>query len=115
MFAAVGFYRAGQANITLPFSPAAEKWGTGAAGEETGAVVDEFSARIDAFAARLSLSEREKEVLTETLHGQSRAGVAEKLYLSPDTVKYHLSRIYQKAGVNSRQALVALVEKESIK
>ena len=76
---------------------------------------DEFSARIDAFATRLALSDREKEVLTETLHGQSRAGVAQKLFLSPDTVKYHLSRIYQKAGVSSRQELVAMVEKEPIK
>ena len=113
VFAIIAFYLTSQGNVS-PSSAEAFKRVLTSVGEEPTPPVDEFHARIDAFATRLALSEREKDVLTETLHGQSRAGVAKKLYLSPDTVKYHLSRIYLKAGVNSRQELVALVEKEKL-
>lgn len=70
--------------------------------------------RAEAFCERLQLSQRECEVLVETLHGHNRASVAEKLGLSPDTVKHYLSRIYLKAGVSSKQELVSLVESEHV-
>lgn len=71
-------------------------------------------ARAEVFSDRLQLSQREREVLIETLHGHNRASVAEKLCLSPDTVKHYLGRIYLKAGVSSKQELVSLVESESV-
>lgn len=71
--------------------------------------------RIDAFATRLQLSDREREVVAELLHGKSRAAIARQLNLSPDTVKYHLGRVYLKAGVNSKQELVDMIEREPLK
>lgn len=75
---------------------------------------DAFSERVERFSARLQLSDREREVMVEALHGYSRVGIAEKLCLSPETVKSYLGRVYRKAGVNSKQELVALVEKEDL-
>lgn len=85
-----------------------------ALGDEVGLGGDDFSLRLEAFSARLRLSQREKEVLLETLHGQSRASVAKKLCLSPETVKDYLGRVYLKAGVSSKQAIIALVEDEPL-
>ena len=60
----------------------------------------------------MQLSDREREVLVETLRGQSRAAVGRKLYLSPDTVKNYLHRIYSKAQVGSRQELIELIDRD---
>lgn len=76
--------------------------------------IDEFSLRFEAFSSRFQFSQREKMVLLETLHGYNRTSIAEKLCISPETVKSYLSSIYLKAGVNSKQALVALVEEEPL-
>jgi two-component system nitrate/nitrite response regulator NarL len=54
-----------------------------------------------------SLSRREREILAITAEGKSAAEVADRLYLSPATVKTHLQRIYQKLGVSDRAAAVA--------
>ena len=48
------------------------------------------------------LSEREAEVLRLTARGLTTAAIAERLYLSPNTVHAHLRRIYRKLGVGSR-------------
>ena len=50
------------------------------------------------------LSEREVEVLRLVAAGLTSAEVAERLYLSPNTVNAHLRRIYRKLGVTSRGA-----------
>jgi two-component system nitrate/nitrite response regulator NarL len=53
------------------------------------------------------LSEREREIVELTADGHSVADIAERLYLSPATVKTHLQRVYQKLGVSDRAAAVA--------
>ncbi len=50
------------------------------------------------------LSEREVEVLRLVAQGLSNAEVGERLYLSPRTVNSHLTRIFRKLEVPSRQA-----------
>lgn len=47
------------------------------------------------------LTERECEVLRELAAGRTKAGIAEKLYLSPHTVDTHLRRVYRKLHVNT--------------
>ena len=74
--------------------------------------IDSLERRCEAFSERLSLTPREKEVLAEALRGHSRAGIAGKLGLSPETVKHYLGRIYQKAGVRSKEGLISLVDVE---
>lgn len=81
----------------------------------TSPVVDTFALRLDAFSSRVQLTPREQEVLIETVHGYSRTNIAKKLALSPETIKTYQNRIYNKASVSSKQELIALIERESIR
>ena len=51
---------------------------------------------------RPSLSEREIEIIRLVAKGFSNDELAERLHLSPDTVKVHLRHVYEKLGVESR-------------
>jgi DNA-binding CsgD family transcriptional regulator len=53
------------------------------------------------------LTEREVEVLALAAEGMSGAAIAERLVLSPATVKTHFEHIYEKLGVGDRAAAVA--------
>ena len=48
------------------------------------------------------LSEREREVLELLSSGHTNREIAERLYLSPHTVKEHTSSLYRKLGVKNR-------------
>jgi DNA-binding NarL/FixJ family response regulator len=51
---------------------------------------------------RFGLSDRELEILGFVARGGSNAQIARALWVSDQTVKFHLSRIYRKLGVSSR-------------
>ena len=53
-----------------------------------------------------SLSERERDVLTEIASGATNREIAARLYLSPHTVKEHTSAVYRKLGVRNRAEAV---------
>ena len=48
------------------------------------------------------LSEKEVAVLAELCHGHTNKQIAVTLWLSEQTVKFHLRNIYRKLGINSR-------------
>jgi NarL family two-component system response regulator LiaR len=50
----------------------------------------------------LALSEREREILRLVAQGHDNTEIAQELYLSPSTVKNHVSSILEKLGVDSR-------------
>ncbi len=52
------------------------------------------------------LSERQKEIVQRLLDGQRVQGIARDLFLSPSTVRNHLSASYQKLGVSSQGELI---------
>jgi len=56
---------------------------------------------------RSLLSPREREVLQLAADGFTGPAIAERLFLSPTTVKTHFLHIYEKLGVNERAAAVA--------
>ena len=53
------------------------------------------------------LSEREKEVLNELVQGHSYQAIADRLFISLPTVRFHLQNIYKKLHVSSRGEAVA--------
>lgn len=55
------------------------------------------------------LSEREREIAVALLEGYRVATIARRLFLSPSTVRDHLSSIFRKVGVSSQAELVERV------
>jgi len=61
-------------------------------------------ARFEERFAELSL--RERDVLQLMAKGLSNDEIAQQLFISPHTVKNHVSRIYQKLGIDDRTKVV---------
>ncbi|MEA4812712.1 MAG: LuxR C-terminal-related transcriptional regulator [Anaerolineaceae bacterium] len=61
------------------------------------------------------LSERELEILRLVAHGKSNKEIALELYISINTVKVHLAKIFQKINVSSRtEATLYAIEHEHV-
>ena len=61
------------------------------------------------------LTEREREVLKCMVEGLNNNAIAEKLVVSLGTVKFHISNIFHKLGVNSRvEAVKAAIEQKLV-
>ncbi|WP_188193413.1 response regulator transcription factor [Nonomuraea sp. SYSU D8015] len=73
-------------------------------------LIEEFTARPAALDAdRLApLTGREREVLARVAQGLTNAQIAERLFMSPLTVKTHVNRMMSKLGVHDRAQLVVL-------
>jgi DNA-binding CsgD family transcriptional regulator len=67
--------------------------------------VRELGADLDAFRRRYALSEREAQVAELVLHGYRNRDIAAALGITIETAKKHLSRIFDKVGVDSRVQL----------
>lgn len=64
--------------------------------------------------ARLGLSQRELEVLQLMAEGLSNQEIAGRLFLSPNTIKTHSSRLFEKLDVRRRTQAVDKAKKLSI-
>lgn len=60
------------------------------------------------------LTPREQEVLALMVEGLSNPDIAERLVVSRSTVKFHVSSILSKLGVNSRTEAVAMALQEDL-
>lgn len=61
-----------------------------------------------------NLTKREKEVLDLLCQGKSYKVIADDLFISPDTVRYHLKNIYKKLQVNSKYEAVIKALKDGM-
>ena len=64
---------------------------------------------IEDFIRKNEISPREAEIISEICNGLSNQEIADKLFISLQTVKDHTSRIYMKTNVRNRMQLMALV------
>jgi LuxR family transcriptional regulator of csgAB operon len=53
-------------------------------------------------ASSSDLTSREKEILTQLITGASNKQIADRLFISPHTVKTHIYNVYKKLGINNR-------------
>lgn len=57
------------------------------------------------------LSERELEIIKLMVDGHDYKAIAEKLFISPNTVRAHISKIYEKLHVNSKAQAIQVAHK----
>lgn len=55
------------------------------------------------------LTEREREVALMILDGYTMKGIAESLFITERTVKFHSKNAYDKLGVSGRRELIRLL------
>ncbi|MEO8107291.1 MAG: response regulator transcription factor [Actinomycetes bacterium] len=60
-----------------------------------------------------ALSSREREVLAHMVNGESRSEIAQRLYLSENTVRTHQQSLMRRLGVHSALAAVAVARRAS--
>ena len=63
--------------------------------------------RVDEFAAFHQLSRREQEVLRLLVQGHDTAGLADRLGISPHTVRDHFKNVFRKTSTRSRSELLS--------
>jgi two-component system nitrate/nitrite response regulator NarL len=73
-----------------------------------------FAHRIGDLRRSRELTAREREVLQLAAQGLARKAIAQKLSLSPSTVKTHFENIYTKWGVSDRASAVAKALREGV-
>lgn len=64
-------------------------------------------------ALQVPLTDREFEVLDLTIREKTNAEIADQLFISIRTVKFHLGNTYKKLGVSNRKEALAFVNKTS--
>ncbi|HEX6262569.1 MAG TPA: response regulator transcription factor [Actinomycetota bacterium] len=75
--------------------------------DAVGAVAERLDGETGRAGGLGDLTKRELEVLRLLAMGHTNRKIAERLFISPDTVKTHLEHIYQKLGAPDRTAAVA--------
>lgn len=62
----------------------------------------------------IALTKREKEVLSGLVEGSSYKAIADKLFISVETVRFHFRNIYKKLHVHSQSEAVVKAIKEGL-
>jgi len=63
---------------------------------------------------KTEMTEREMEILARMVEGKSNQEIADAMFVSQSTVKFHVSNILSKLGVTSRTEAVALALKQKL-
>ncbi|MEU0784131.1 response regulator transcription factor [Streptomyces sp. NPDC006173] len=63
---------------------------------------------------RPTLTDRERDILTQLAQGLGNREIAKALFISEATVKTHLGRIYDKLGVDTRAGAVSVAKEQRL-
>ncbi|MBQ4289489.1 MAG: helix-turn-helix transcriptional regulator [Clostridia bacterium] len=66
------------------------------------------------FAVKHDLSQREREIMRLLLQKETTPMIADRLFVSESTVKFHVHNILQKTGCSSRKELYEHFEQDRI-
>lgn len=87
-------------------------------GADSGAGLDReapaASVPVEGAAAGTVLSAREAQILQRLSQGYSNLAVGQQLFLSPNTVKWHLRQVYAKLGVRNRTQAVHVARQRNL-
>lgn len=78
------------------------------------AAEDIFLMKAERITTRYGLTPRECEVFTLLAKGRSNKLIQERLFISAHTVDSHVTHIYRKCDVHSRQEIMDLIEQEEV-
>ncbi|MDO4442762.1 MAG: helix-turn-helix transcriptional regulator [Slackia sp.] len=78
--------------------------------DEGGEMKDQISKRCQKVKERFALSAREVEIMELVARGRTAASIAESLFISENTVRTHLKRIYAKLDVHRKREMLAIIE-----
>jgi DNA-binding CsgD family transcriptional regulator len=73
------------------------------------ALQEDFESRLNTFAGTYEISPREQEVIRLICKGMSNQDISNELFISLQTVKDHIHRIFLKTGVKNRVQLTNLI------
>ena len=76
---------------------------------QTAVVEEDFGEQLAKFAGRFEISKREQEVILLICKGLSNQEISDALFISLQTVKDHIHRIFIKTGVKNRVQLANLI------
>jgi len=68
-----------------------------------------FETKLKAFSEKYEISKREQEVIQLISKGMSNQEISDSLYISLQTVKDHIHRIFVKTGVKNRVQLTNMI------
>jgi DNA-binding CsgD family transcriptional regulator len=75
-------------------------------------IIVEPSFKNNHFLDKFSLTKREKEIINLVYEGKSNRETAEVLFISENTVKKHLSNIFQKMNMSNRKKMISYLHIE---
>ncbi len=81
--------------------------------KEASVLASDDIAALARVAEAYKISNRESEILQSILAGRSNDQIAEALFISPSTVRNHISNIYQKLGIRNRIQLLNLLKRHA--
>ena len=87
-------------------------WGSIAPGDHD-FTLDPFDRNCDIAAANAGLTGREADILKMLARGRNAKFISENLFISKETTKTHIKRIYRKMGVHSQQEVIDSIAKMS--
>lgn len=79
-------------------------------GASSNQVIDRLSKQCLSVAEEYGLSSRETEVMELLGRGRTGPAIADELFISENTVRTHIKRIYAKVGVGKKQELLAVLD-----
>ncbi len=69
--------------------------------------------KLELLTSETGLTEREKDIVKLLCEGATYQDMADRLYISKNTVKHHVTNVYRKLGVNSKEEMIDIFRQKT--